>query len=255
MSEIEYKRLPFQVKEIVDIEGGGWEVAGYASTFGDPPDFYGDVIMPGAFAASITRYAPKFLFEHAEPIGKTLEIREDDHGLYGRWSVVDTRAGTDAYKLAKAGVLDALSIGFFAEDYAYREDGARVLLRIDLPEVSAVAIPANRHAVITDVKTQAGVRPFAAHSEYVRVAVRSWVDRVRSGSELRASDGKAALLTDERRSAVAEMSGSLRSAADELELLAATLTTPRHEVRQHDFDALRARLERLGVLADGSDPR
>ena len=256
MSEIEYKRLPFAVKEIVDVAGGGWEIAGYASTFGDPPDFYGDVIMPGAFAASIASYAPKFLFEHAEPIGKTLEIREDDHGLYGRWSVVDTRSGTDAYKLAKAGVLDALSIGFFAEDYAYRDDGARVLLRIDLPEVSAVAIPANRRAVVTDVKNQqAGVRPFAAHSEYVRVAVRSWVDRVRSGSELRASDGKSALLTDERRTAVADMSGSLRSAADELDVLVATLTAPpAAERRYHDLDALRARLTRLGVLTDGSDP-
>jgi HK97 family phage prohead protease len=250
--ELEYKRVPFSVKEIIDVTGGGWEVAGYASTFGGEPDFYGDVIAPGAFAASIASYPPKFLFEHAEPIGKTLEIREDDHGLFGRWSIVDTRAGTDAYKLAKAGVLDALSIGFFAEDYAFREDGVRVLLRITLLEVSAVAIPANRNAVITDVK-QAGVRPFAAHSEYVRVAVRSWVDRVRSGSELRASDGKPAL-TDERRSAVAEMSGSLRSAADEL---AALIHAPAPaETPRHDFDALRARLDRLGVFATTEgDPR
>jgi hypothetical protein len=133
--------------------------------------------------------------------------------------------------------------------------------------VSAVAIPANRNAVITDVK-QAGVRPFAAHSEYVRVAVRSWVDRVRSGSELRTSDGKPAL-TDERRAAVAEMSGSLRSAADEL---AALIHTPHStplaselrsgqallapETPRHDFDALRARLDRLGVFATTEgDPR
>jgi HK97 family phage prohead protease len=251
MPEIEYKRLPFAVKEIVDVSSGGWELAGYASTFGDPPDFYGDVIMPGAFAASIASYAPKFLFEHAEPIGNTLEIREDDHGLYGRWSIVDTRSGTDAYKLAKAGVLDSLSIGFFAEEYAYRDDGARVLLRIDLPEVSAVAIPANRRAVVTDVKQQAGVRPFADHSEYVRVAVRSWVDRVRSGSELRGSEGKSPL-TDERRVAVAEMSGSLRSVADELDALIRT-ATPRPAPR-HDFDALRARLARLGVLSTEGDP-
>jgi hypothetical protein len=50
---------------------------------------------------------PKHLYEHGEPIGKTLEIREDDKGLVGRWSIVDTQAGTDAYKLAKAGVLDS----------------------------------------------------------------------------------------------------------------------------------------------------
>lgn len=253
MAEIEYKRIPFAVKEIVDTAGGGWEVAGYASTFGGEPDFYGDVIMPGAFAASIAGYPPKFLFEHAEPIGKTLEIREDDHGLFGRWSIVDTRAGTDAYKLAKAGVLDALSIGFFAEEYAYREDGARVLLRVALPEVSAVAIGANQHALITDVK-RAGARPFAAHSEYVRVAVRSWVDRVRSGSELRSSVN-AALPSTARSSAVADMSGSLRSAADELDALVAQLTPPpAPSLRHHDLDALRARLVRLGVLPTEGDP-
>lgn len=252
--ELEYKRVPFAVKEVVDVSDGGWEVAGYASTFGGEADFYGDVIMPGAFAASIASYLPKFLFEHYEPIGKTLEIREDDHGLFGRWSIVDTRAGTDAYKLARAEVLDSLSIGFFAEEYAYREDGARLLIKIDLPEVSAVAIPANRHAVITDVKHQAGgVRPFAAHASDVRVAVRSWVDRVRSGSEMRNSDGKTPF-SDERRASIADMSGSLRSAAEELDQLVAT-TAPAPLEGRHDIDALRARLVRLGALSSGGDPR
>lgn len=248
---LEYKSIPFEVKEVVDVSGGGWEIAGYASTFGDPPDFYGDVIMPGAFAASIAARPPKFLFEHGEPIGKTIEISEDEHGLLGRWSIVDTRAGTDAYKLAQAGVLDSLSIGFFAEEYAYREDGVRVLMRITLPEVSAVAIPANRNAVITDVKSPSGVRPFADHAEHVRVAVQAVVARAASGSDARRADGKAPL-SDERRALVTDLSGSLRSAADELDAIArppVVATAP----PRHDFDALRARLVRLGAIP-GSDP-
>jgi HK97 family phage prohead protease len=255
MSALEYKSIPFEIRALTDGADGGWEIAGYASTFGGEPDFYGDVIAPGAFAASIASYPPKFLFEHVEPIGKTLEIREDEKGLYGRWSIVDTTTGSDAHKLAKAGVLDALSIGFFAEEYAYREDGVRILLRVDLPEVSAVAIPANRNAVITDVKHHRGTRPIAAHGEDARVAVRSWVARVRSGSELRGRDGKAPL-TDERRALIAEMSGSLRSAADDLDALVATATVARPvEPRAYDLEALRARLDRLGVFAaTGSDP-
>jgi HK97 family phage prohead protease len=252
---IEYKSVPFELKEVVDVSDGGWEIAGLASTWWGEPDFYGDVVAPGAFSASIATRPTKFFFEHHTPIGKQLHIEENDKGLYGRWSIVDTQTGTDAYKLAKAGVLDSLSIGFFADDVEYLQDGTRVLRKCTLIEVSCVSTPANSNAVITDVKTQAGVRPFAAHSEYVRVAVRSWVDRVRSGSELRASDGKSALLTDERRTAVADMSGSLRSAADELDVLVATLTVPpAAERRYHDLDALRARLTRLGVLTDGSDP-
>lgn len=150
---LEYKRVPFEVKEVVSVDGGGWEIAGYASTFGGEPDAYGDVVARGAFLDSIAARATKFLYEHHTPIGKQLEIREDDHGLYGRWSIVDTTSGTDAYKLAKAGVLDSLSIGYFVDAADYRDDGVRVLRKVTLVEVSAVAIPANTNALITDVKS------------------------------------------------------------------------------------------------------
>jgi hypothetical protein len=150
--ELEYKRVPFDLRELKAVDDGGWEIAGYASTWGGPPDAYGDVVARGAFADSITERATKFLYEHHTPIGKQLEIREDDHGLYGRWSIVDTTAGTDAYKLAKAGVLDSLSIGFLTDAADYAEDGTRTLRKITLVEVSAVAIPANSKAVITAVK-------------------------------------------------------------------------------------------------------
>src|SRR5262252_8418584 len=119
---LEYKRVPFEIKEMVDLAGGGWEIAGYASTFGGPPDEHGDVVARGAFAASIAVRPTKLLFEHAVPIGKQLELREDDRGLFGRWTIVDTTAGTDAYKLAKAGVLDSLSIGYVPTEIAFSPD-------------------------------------------------------------------------------------------------------------------------------------
>lgn len=148
---LNHRSVPFEVKAVADAESG-WEIAGLASTFWGEADAYGDVVAPGAFAASIAERPTKFLYEHYEPIGKQLELRETEDGLYGRWSVVDTRAGTDAHKLAKAGVLDALSIGYIPVEWEYRDDGVRVLRRVDLFEVSAVAIPANPNAVITDVK-------------------------------------------------------------------------------------------------------
>ena len=157
MPDLEYKRVPFELKQVVDVAGGGWEISGYASTWGDPPDSYGDVIAPGAFAASLAERQTKLLFEHAMPIGKQLELREDERGLFGRWAIIDTTAGTDAYKLARGGVLDSLSIGYQTEESEYRDDGVRVLKRVALFEVSAVAIPANPYAVITDVKDQRAV--------------------------------------------------------------------------------------------------
>ena len=156
---LEYKRVPFEVKATGSDSADGWEIAGLASTFWGEPDAYGDVVAPGAFAASIAERPTKLLYEHTEPIGKQLELRETDDGLYGRWSVVPTRAGTDAHLLAVAGVLDSLSIGYIPLEWETRPDGVRVLQKIDLFEVSAVAIPANEHAVITAVKAATPAPP------------------------------------------------------------------------------------------------
>ena len=40
--------------EVKEDEGG--QITGYASTFDRVPDAYGDVIAPGAFAASLTKW-------------------------------------------------------------------------------------------------------------------------------------------------------------------------------------------------------
>ena len=151
--QLQYKRVPFALRELkAAADGDGWEIAGYASTFGGEPDAYGDVVARGAFAASIAVRPTKFLYEHFEPIGKQIELREDEIGLFGRWSIVDTTTGTDAYKLAKAGVLDSLSIGYMVVDATFADDGTRILKTVDLFEVSCVALPANENAVITSVK-------------------------------------------------------------------------------------------------------
>ncbi len=219
---LEYKSIPFEVKEVVDVSGGGWEVAGLASTWGGEPDSYGDVVVRGAFAESIAKRPTKLLYEHMEPIGKQLSIEENDEGLFGRWSIVNTRAGEDAYKLAKAGVLDSLSIGYFTLEADYREDGVRLLRKVDLFEVSAVAIPANKNAVITDVKSLG--RPFEQHSEIVLTTIKEWLARVKSGSDLRATDGRA--LSEARKELLVAMSGSLRGAADGLDALLAPPSPP-----------------------------
>jgi HK97 family phage prohead protease len=178
MPDLEYKSVAFAVKGVEPIESGdGWEIAGLASTWWGEPDAYGDVVAPGAFGESIASRPTKLLFEHHTPIGKQLELRETDDGLYGRWSIVDTAVGTDAYKLAKAGVLDSLSIGYIPLEWEIRADGVRVLQKCALFEVSAVALPANENAVITDVKAApapaeppppADIDPLAIELETIR---------------------------------------------------------------------------------------
>jgi HK97 family phage prohead protease len=215
---LEYKSIPFEVKELVEVAGGGWEISGYASTFGGTPDSYGDVVAAGAFVDSIAHRPTKFLYEHVTPIGKQLEIREDEKGLFGRWSIVNTTTGTDAYRLALAGVLDSLSIGYLTLEADFREDGVRILRKVDLFEVSAVAIPANVNAVITDVKGFG--LSYDDHLDQLRVVVGAFTDRTRSRSEtlrIEAKEGRA--ISESRRKRMATVSGSLRSAATEIDAM------------------------------------
>ncbi len=74
------------------------EFEGYASLFG-VADGAGDIVAPGAFAASLRKRGPhrvRMLWQHFahEPIGTWEEIREDARGLYvrGRFAAAVERA-------------------------------------------------------------------------------------------------------------------------------------------------------------------
>lgn len=114
--------------------------AGYAALFGRR-DAGGDVILPGAFSASLAG-APEplpLLWEHRphSRIGVVERIGEDGRGLR---VVARLDPGTRAAALLAGGGLRGLSFGYRAK--AYRSDkGTRVLAQVDLFEVSLVAHP------------------------------------------------------------------------------------------------------------------
>lgn len=97
---------------------------------------------------------------------------------------------------------------------------------------------------------------FESHSEHVRVAVSEWVHRARAGSATRLKEGRA--ISTARRARMATVSGSLRTAADEIDAMLEE-TAPKEPAKSSasegmrlrtDFNRLRARLERdLGVPA------
>lgn len=128
---------------------GAGAVAGYATLFG-AADQSGDIVMPGAFAASLARRAAsgasvKLLWQHdpARPIGVWDDVREDAKGLWveGRL-LTEVQAGAEAAVLLKAGAVDGLSIGYRVVRAEPGPDGAgRRLLEIELWEVSLVTFP------------------------------------------------------------------------------------------------------------------
>ncbi len=102
--------IPLETKFAADEAG---VIAGYASIFGGEPDAYGDVVSPGAFAASLADHrkrgtTPVMLWAHdqSRPIGAWTDIREDAIGLSvkGRLTL-ESAAGREAHALLKAGAL------------------------------------------------------------------------------------------------------------------------------------------------------
>lgn len=150
----EYKSFKFEL-ESADESG---EFSGYAAVFGNK-DSGGDIIEKGAFSKTIREDFDriKILSQHTDcelPIGKPLELREDDKGLFIRGKISDTAKGRDIQTLMKDGVLNELSIGYDAVEFDYdNEQGVRRLKEIKLWEVSIVTWAMNDQAKIDEVKS------------------------------------------------------------------------------------------------------
>ena len=131
---------------------------GYASLFG-VRDASGDMVMPGAFAASLKRRtAPdiRMLFQHdpAEPVGTWLEMIENERGLYVRGRLdKNVQRGRELLSLLESGGLDGLSIGFKTVRAARdKPTQTRQLFKIDLWEVSLVTFPMLQGARVSELK-------------------------------------------------------------------------------------------------------
>lgn len=126
--------------------GGGMVlIEGYASLWG-VADLNRDVVTKGAFAESIARIGAggvRMLHQHESRavVGVWDAAVEDERGLFLRGRIMDWSAEARfAQALARAGAMDGLSIGFRAVR-ARREGAARVLVEVDLWEVSLVTFP------------------------------------------------------------------------------------------------------------------
>jgi HK97 family phage prohead protease len=129
---------------------------GYASLFG-VRDGAGDVVAPGAFAASLRRRPAakvRMLYQHLahEPLGVWDEIREDSRGLYVRGRLVlDVVRAREVRALIAEGALDGLSIGFRTVRAARGAGGLRTLQEIELWEISVVTFPLLAGSTVTGV--------------------------------------------------------------------------------------------------------
>lgn len=153
----EYKSFKFAIESANDESG---EFSGYAAVFGNEDEGH-DIIQKGAFAKTIAEDFDriKILSQHESydlPIGKPLELREDEKGLYIKGKISNTSKGRDILTLMRDGVLNELSIGYDAVAVEFDgKTGIRYLKEIKLWEVSIVTWAMNDQAKIDDVKSLA----------------------------------------------------------------------------------------------------
>jgi HK97 family phage prohead protease len=111
-----YKHQSIDIKD-VDAKQG--IVTGYFSAFGNV-DSDGDIMMPGAFKRSIQDWGPeakgrvKHLMNHdpSKPLGKIMELKEDNYGLYYRSKIGSHKLGQDFIKMVESDLIKEHSIGF-----------------------------------------------------------------------------------------------------------------------------------------------
>ena len=142
------------------------KVAGFFSTYDKEPDSYGDIIEPGAFTNTIekrkaTGHPFPLCFNHDfdKVIGRVESIEDKDVGPYIEATFLDTQLAQDVRTMLKSEAIYQFS---FAYDVLKRRDPTEeekkagvmnVLQEIELFEVSIVTVPANQHAVVTEVKS------------------------------------------------------------------------------------------------------
>ncbi len=132
-------------------------VEGYASVFNSMSEDLGfrEVILPGAFRDVLDNDV-RALYNHdsnyllARTTSGTLELKEDDKGLYYRFEMPNTSYGNDMLELFRRGDLTQSSFGFTVEKDNWRmEDGQQVryIERVgSLFDVSPVVFPAYNQA-------------------------------------------------------------------------------------------------------------
>ncbi len=138
-------------------DGDSRIVRGYAAVFDQlSVDMWGmqERIRPGAFRESLKSAGHDILalwaHDTSKPLAsraaKTLDLREDDHGLAFEMDLSSTISWVrDSYEAIRSGLVGKMSFGFSVIDDEWSTEGKRTIRSIknlDLYEVSPVAFPA-----------------------------------------------------------------------------------------------------------------
>lgn len=157
------ERRTFTANFKLETREEGQEVffVGHASVFNQRTDlgWFDEMVSPGAFKDSIGVDDVRALFNH-DPnfvLGRnksgTLELREDEKGLWTKIIPPDTQTARDLKVLIERGDIDQMSFGFEILEREWRsgegkENDLQVLKKVRLWDVSPVTFPAYKQTDI-----------------------------------------------------------------------------------------------------------
>lgn len=173
MRQLDIYVTPAELKFVGDDQPGVFE--GYGAVFGNVDD-HGDVILPGAFTASLADYKsrgtmPGLYAEHSYyetggdplPVGAWLDVVEDDRGLKvkGKISALDTDYGKRLRGLMVDGAMTGLSIAYKVPQGGSRlgkkpGEPKRTLKIVNLKSIDIVRDPSNSAARVQEIKAAFG---------------------------------------------------------------------------------------------------
>ena len=151
------KKHDFELRAEASLDSDDLIFTGYASVFDNPYSVadsrgvYNEIVTRGAFTKTLNEQDDvKFLINHdgiplARTKSKTLELREDEHGLFVKASLDESNPKVAEISSAlKRGDLSEMSFGFHAIKDDFSSDGeTRTLKELRLLDVSVVTWPAN----------------------------------------------------------------------------------------------------------------
>ena len=150
----EIRAIDFNTAEFRFADDDKRTLEGYASVFGVAADLgrFSETIERGAFTRALDEQQDVRALvdpDSGRVIGRTkngtLELREDNRGLFTRIELPDTQDGRDISTLIARGDLDAMSFGFTVKRDRWEQSDdkqMRYIEDVDLFDVSVVAYPA-----------------------------------------------------------------------------------------------------------------
>lgn len=189
-SKREYRTLP--LTELRTAESDGRQVIeGHAAVFGSWSETLGGIfpfkekVRSGAFKASIEKDDIRALFNHDanHVLGRnragTLELIEDEKGLFVRIYPPDTQWARDLQTSIARGDITQMSFGFIVESDEWNTENGidtRELVEVKLFDVSPVTFPAY-------AQTDVGIRAYEQYKAEIRQRAEAETNAARYAKE------------------------------------------------------------------------